>query len=149
MPPPQAIRSAGPVTERCTAMAMVAAVSTVAVAIRSGSGSRGLPEARDEFHAVLLAAGALGRLAAVVGVAQQLVEQRPVDVSRCGDSAAAIAVQFAAGELARERIDHHVAGAGIEGDDIFGRAPAGITVMLAMPPMLSATRVRRGWRKSR
>ena len=45
-------------------------------------------------------------------------------------------------ELARQSVDHHVAGAGIEGDDIFGRAAGGITVILAMPPILSATRVR-------
>ena len=51
-------------------------------------------------------------------------------------------MQFALGVLARQRVDHHVAGAGIERRHVFGRAPAGITVMLAMPPMLSATRVR-------
>ena len=54
------------------------AVNTVAVAIRSGSGAVGLPEARDELRAVLFAPGALGRLAAVVGITQQFVQQRAV-----------------------------------------------------------------------
>src|SRR5271157_2273248 len=38
----------------------------------------GLPESGDELLAVLLAPGALRRLAAVVGIAQQVVEQRAV-----------------------------------------------------------------------
>src|ERR1039458_7139129 len=60
-----------------------------------GQGCGGLAEARDELDAVLLAAGALGRLTAVVVVTQQIIEQRAVDVARCGDFAAAIAIQFA------------------------------------------------------
>ena len=31
-------------------------------------------------------------------------------------------VQFAARELERQGVDHHVAGSGVEGDDVFGRA---------------------------
>ena len=122
MPPPEAMRSAGAGYETLHGDGDGGGGEHRGGGDQIGQGSTGLAEARDEFDAVLLAAGALGRLAAVVRVAQQRIQQRPVDVSRCGDFAAAIAVQFPGGELACESVDHHVAGSGIESDDIFGRA---------------------------
>ena len=57
-------------TKRRTASAMVAAVSTVTVAIRSRTGRPDFLSRRDELRTVLFAAGALRRLAAVIRVAQ-------------------------------------------------------------------------------
>src|ERR1035438_1166475 len=45
-----------------------------------------------------------------------IVEQRPIQIALRGDATVAVEVLAAAGVLARERIDHHVAGARIERD---------------------------------
>ena len=54
----------------------------------------------------------------------------------------AIAIVGLPEQLLRKRIDHHVAGSGIEGDQLIDSLPAGIAVRFAMPPMFCSTRPR-------
>ena len=76
--------------------ATVAAVSAVAVAIRSSSGSLVREQPLDELAAVLLAAGGLGRALAVVRLGEQLVQERLVDPAPRRQPAVLVEVALAA-----------------------------------------------------
>ena len=71
-----------------------------------------------EGRAILLATRALGRLAAVISIGQQVVEQRGIHAAGFGDLPAAV-VRLP--HLTGERVDRHVAGAGIECHHSIGR----------------------------
>ena len=142
-PPPETIRSPRAVRRLRTPIAMVAAVSTVAVAIRSRSGRPVRLQPRHELRAVLLAPRALGRLAAVIGVApaaRPAACRSPCPMPRCArrgrrsacpsvNSRASASITMLPGPVSNAITSS-------------GAAPGGITVILAMPPIFSAMRVR-------
>ena len=77
-------------------------------------------QALDEGDAELFAACALGRLAAVVGIAQQSSEDDSFGVPRRRGGRPVVGL---AEESLSKCVDDHVGGAGVEGDDIRRVAP--------------------------
>src|SRR5262249_40231354 len=68
-----------------------------------------------ELGSILFAARGFGRLPFVVWVRQEAVEQPAIDSAGGGDAAAAIELLFPSSVQCNQRINHHVAGAGIAG----------------------------------
>ena len=143
-PPPETTNSRkrplGDSTKRRNASAIERAVNAVAVATTSGLLAR--PQRFDELLRELasefLAPGGLGRLAAEKWQAQDLSNDRLENRTRSCNSA--IAIVGLTEEPLGDRVDHHVAGAGVEGNHLLGGAPAGIAVRFAMPPMFCTMR---------
>src|SRR2546429_5719974 len=82
--------------------------------------SRERKDTLDESLAVLLAARAFGGIATIVRIAQQSRQDGFVRSACCCE--AAIAVIGLAEEPLRQRIDDHVGGSGVEGDESIERA---------------------------
>ena len=72
----------------------------------------------------MLAARGFWRGRGVVVVLQKLVQKRAVEIALRCDAAVSVVVFFAVGGDGDQLVNHHVAGAGIERDHLFGRCAA-------------------------
>ncbi len=109
---------------RVIAEATERAVNSVAVAIRTSSAKAGRGQAAGELLAELFAAGGLGRTKLEIGIGQHRREHAIVDFGAACDAAVAVVSLAAFGHAGNQRVDHHVAGARVERQDVVARGAA-------------------------
>ena len=97
---------------------------------------RFLRESRGEGRAVDLPTGALGRLPLEVGVLHEIDDHGLAHRAPRCPGALGVETLGVSRAQGHQRVDDHVAGAGVESENPLGlRSLAGITVALPMPPM--------------
>src|SRR5712664_2277968 len=73
--------------------------------------------------AVVFAAGGFGRCELQIGIAQEIVEQRGNTAALGCKLGVFVEALAAAREMRDERVDQHVGGAGVEGEDLLRLGP--------------------------
>src|SRR5690348_594386 len=82
-------------------------------------------EASSVLGAEFFAASGFGRRFAEKRMDEELVEKFGLEMAAAGELGIAVEAQAAASEMGGERVDDHVAGAGVEGDDVAGAGARG------------------------
>ena len=136
--------------KRWMALAIDCAVNSVAVAIRSSMGMPVAIRPLENSWPNCSRPAVFGRIEGEVGVAQHGFEHAGMDLAGARDAAVAIVTLAAFGFMGDERVDRPCCrGRCRRRSTCSGLAAPGITVMFAMPPILSAMRPMRRWRKRR